>query len=205
MTEILDRPHPTRIEVLGFRSLRAISQPLMPFQVLVGPNASGKSTFLDVIAFLRDLVRAGVLAAIEGDLRLGIAQRAPEPQGLRPRNATKPADPRKAVQFLLRRAEEPCSSSTDRELAREAITRPLVEPGKPDPWGPDIKASDEFLDPLFRSFFAKLALPNLMAKTDYHTLAPFVPAGQIDPEVREKLDRIVEVGRQARPARRLDG
>ncbi len=74
--------HITRIEALGYRSLRSIAQPLAPFQVLVGPNASGKSTFLDVVAFLSDLVRAGVLAAIEGDVRLGIGQRAPDAKQL---------------------------------------------------------------------------------------------------------------------------
>lgn len=44
------------IEALNFRCLRHVRQPLGPFQVLVGPNASGKSTFLDVAAFLGDLV-----------------------------------------------------------------------------------------------------------------------------------------------------
>jgi hypothetical protein len=33
--------------------------------------------------------------------------------------------------------------------------------------GPDIKASDDFLDPLFRKFYEKLGLLNLMRKTDY--------------------------------------
>jgi predicted ATPase len=75
-------PHITRIETLAYRSLRAISQSLTPFQVLVGPNASGKSTFLDVVAFLSDVLRAGVLAAVEGDLRLGIGQRAPDARQL---------------------------------------------------------------------------------------------------------------------------
>ena len=42
----------TRIEALGFRSLRYVSQRLGPFRVLVGPNASGKSAFLDVPCFL---------------------------------------------------------------------------------------------------------------------------------------------------------
>jgi predicted ATPase len=55
----------TRIEALGYRCLRYISQPLDPFHVLVGPNASGKTTFLDVIAFLGRLVSDGVDAAIE--------------------------------------------------------------------------------------------------------------------------------------------
>lgn len=68
----------TRIEALGYRSLRYISQPLGPFHVLVGPNASGKSTFLDVVAFLGDLLRGGLTAAVEGDPRFGIPLRAPD-------------------------------------------------------------------------------------------------------------------------------
>jgi predicted ATPase len=55
----------TLIEALGYRCLRYISQPLGPFHVLVGPNASGKTTFLDVIAFLGRLVSDGPDAAIE--------------------------------------------------------------------------------------------------------------------------------------------
>src|SRR2546430_14111778 len=55
----------TRIEALGYRCLRYVSQPLDPFHVLVGPNASGKTTFLDVIAFLGRLVSDGPDAAIE--------------------------------------------------------------------------------------------------------------------------------------------
>jgi len=68
----------TRIEALGYRSLRYVSQALGPFHVLVGPNASGKSTFLDVVAFLGDLVRGGVEAAVQGDARFGIQMRAPD-------------------------------------------------------------------------------------------------------------------------------
>lgn len=55
----------TLIEARRFRSLRYIRQPLGPFHVLVGPNASGKTTFLDVVAFLGRLVSEGVEAAIE--------------------------------------------------------------------------------------------------------------------------------------------
>jgi len=53
------------IEALNFRCLHYIRQPLEPFQVLVGPNASGKTTFLDVVAFLGRLVADGPEAAIE--------------------------------------------------------------------------------------------------------------------------------------------
>ena len=52
------------IEALNYRCLRYASQPLDPFHVLVGPNASGKTTFLDVIAFLGELVVDGPEAAI---------------------------------------------------------------------------------------------------------------------------------------------
>jgi predicted ATPase len=55
----------TLIEALDFRCLRYIRRPLSPFHVLVGPNASGKTTFLDVVAFLGRLVSAGPEAAVE--------------------------------------------------------------------------------------------------------------------------------------------
>ncbi len=54
----------TLIEAKNFRCLRYIHQPLGPFHVLVGPNASGKTTFLDIIAFLGRLVSDGLEAAI---------------------------------------------------------------------------------------------------------------------------------------------
>ncbi len=54
----------TRIEALNYRCLRYICQDLGPFHVLVGPNASGKTTFLDVIAFLGRLVSEGPEAAV---------------------------------------------------------------------------------------------------------------------------------------------
>ncbi len=52
------------IEALDFRCLRYVCQPLGAFHVLVGPNASGKTTFLDVVSFLGRLVSDGVEAAI---------------------------------------------------------------------------------------------------------------------------------------------
>lgn len=79
------------------------------------------------------------------------------------------------------------------------IETALAALGKPSPWGPDIKASDEFLDPLFKKFYEELGLPNLMRKTDYHTLAPFIAPEAIDAEVREKLDRIAQAAAAAKP------
>ena len=47
----------TRVEARRFRSLRAVEQDVGRFRALVGPNGSGKTTFLDVIALLGDLMR----------------------------------------------------------------------------------------------------------------------------------------------------
>lgn len=52
------------IEVLNYRCLRYICRPLGRFHVLVGPNASGKTTFLDTVKFLGDLVSEGLEAAV---------------------------------------------------------------------------------------------------------------------------------------------
>ncbi|MXZ42403.1 MAG: ATP-binding protein [Caldilineaceae bacterium SB0666_bin_21] len=64
----------TLVEALNYRCLRYVQRPMKPFHVLVGPNASGKTTFLDVIAFLSDLVSDGLDAAL--------SERSPVPEAL---------------------------------------------------------------------------------------------------------------------------
>jgi hypothetical protein len=86
------------------------------------------------------------------------------------------------------------------QAMREAIQEvrdALATLGKPDPWSPDVKATDEFLDPLFRKYFEKLRLPLRFRKADYHTLATFLQKDEIDPEITEKLDAIVTVAKKA--------
>ena len=53
-----------RIQVKNYRCLRYIDQSMNAFHVLVGPNASGKTTFLDVPAFLGDLLTMGLEDAL---------------------------------------------------------------------------------------------------------------------------------------------
>ena len=60
----------SRIETRYFRSLKAVNQPLGRMQALVGPNASGKSTFLDVVGLLSDLIRS------RGDVRQTVLSRS---------------------------------------------------------------------------------------------------------------------------------
>ncbi len=72
----------TRVEALRYKSLRYVSQPLGPFQVLVGPNASGKSNLLDVPAFLGDVLRSDLATAVLGDERLGVPFRTTDARKL---------------------------------------------------------------------------------------------------------------------------
>ena len=64
----------TLIEALNYQCLRKVSQSLEEFQILVGPNASGKSTFLDVVEFVGDIV--------SNDLSNAVGKRTRIPQNL---------------------------------------------------------------------------------------------------------------------------
>jgi predicted ATPase len=60
----------SRIQARGYRSLKCIDQRVDRMQALVGPNASGKTTFLDVIGFMSELVRN------RGDVRQTVLERS---------------------------------------------------------------------------------------------------------------------------------
>jgi ABC-type taurine transport system ATPase subunit len=77
------------------------------------------------------------------------------------------------------------------------IGEALERLGKGGPWDPDTKASDDFLVPLFKDYFKRLDLPNIMDKKQFHELARFVPESQIDAEVKGVLDRIVRLSLEA--------
>ena len=77
--------------------------------------------------------------------------------------------------------------------AIEEIESALKSLGRGSPWDGGVKTSDEFLDPLFRAWFRKLGLPDVMAKKSFHELVEHIPFSKIDPEIREKLDAIVRV------------
>lgn len=115
---------------------------------------------------------------------------------------------------LLRFAEQegshaaagPLFDSSEREKRRNVMERsirdlvpPVAFDDHDDSWWKDVKASDEFLDRLFERYYTRLDLPNLMRKTDYHRLAPFVSAGDLSDDVRHVLDRIVSIADKSRP------
>ncbi|MBC7852970.1 MAG: AAA family ATPase [Pirellulaceae bacterium] len=99
---------------------------------------------------------------------------------------------------LFGRAESPQREQAMREAIAE-VTGALQTLNKPDPWSPDLKATDEFFDPLFKKYFQKLGLPLQLRKSDYHILAGLVSKEALDAEITQKLDAIVAVADKARP------
>lgn len=70
------------LEIRSLRALRYVSVGLESFQVMVGPNACGKSTLFDALLLVRDVLTSGLDAAIYGNLRMNISPRAVEPRDL---------------------------------------------------------------------------------------------------------------------------
>jgi hypothetical protein len=83
--------------------------------------------------------------------------------------------------------------------AIEQVTNARRTLGQSSPFDPSAKSSDECLAPIFALYFKTLGLPNLMEKTDYHTLVPYVPQELIAAEIIEVLDKIVAVASAATP------
>jgi predicted ATPase len=55
----------SRIQVLHYRVLKYVDVKLSNFLILVGPNASGKSTFLDVLNLIKNVLNESPRAAVE--------------------------------------------------------------------------------------------------------------------------------------------
>jgi len=99
---------------------------------------------------------------------------------------------------LFSEAEAKGRLAAMRESIRE-LEDALNTLGKGSPWDPGTKVSDDFLAPLFQNYFKRLGIPNLMAKTNFHELAFLVPIDKLDPEIRDKLDAIVNIADAAQP------
>src|SRR5262245_30447459 len=58
-------PFLRRVRIRGYKSIAFCDVQLAPLTVLVGRNASGKSNFLDALAFLRDVMDTNVPVAVK--------------------------------------------------------------------------------------------------------------------------------------------
>jgi ABC-type transport system involved in cytochrome c biogenesis ATPase subunit len=85
------------------------------------------------------------------------------------------------------------------DAAIAGVSNSLRTLKKPGPESPDLKASTDFLEPVFANYYETLRLPNQMRKTNFHELARFIPSNRIDSEVVEKLDAIWGTYNNARP------
>ena len=80
------------------------------------------------------------------------------------------------------------------------VQRAMETLGQGSPWSADAKVSDDILTRLLDIYYQRLNLPNLMRKSDFHTLVPYVPPGEISGEIAAKLDAIAETAEAATPA-----
>jgi predicted ATPase len=58
-------PFLRRVRIRGYKSIAFCDIRLQPLTILVGRNAAGKSNFLDALAFLRDVMKVGVVDAVK--------------------------------------------------------------------------------------------------------------------------------------------
>src|SRR5438067_7269314 len=58
-------PFLRRVRIRGYKSIAFCDVALEPLTILVGRNASGKSNFLDALAFLRDALDDGVNSTLQ--------------------------------------------------------------------------------------------------------------------------------------------
>ena len=83
------------------------------------------------------------------------------------------------------------TEAMDNAISR--VREALETMGKEPAWSDDIKASDEFLAPVLRTYYEILELPNVMEKSNFHKLVEFIPDDELDSEVAEKLNAISDV------------
>jgi predicted ATPase len=86
----------------------------------------------------------------------------------------------------------------EREIAE--MEQAFSKLNRQSPWSAEIKATDDFLDPLFANYSRRLGAPLCLRKNMYFTLVTLLRPDEIAPEVREKLDAIVSVAARAKPA-----
>ena len=140
------RPSITKVWARNFRSIEFAELELGPLTVLVGPNASGKSNLMDVLAFLGDVVRLGLKTAI---IRRGgidsISRRSPSGRVLSPGVGFRYASSEGTVDYALSIAR---GLGGDFWVKRESVR---------------VQASDPSIRPLEFAFAnGQLVKPNLV-------------------------------------------
>ncbi len=160
-----------KIEALRYGCLRYISRPLDAFHILVGPNASGKTTLLDAIAFLGDLVSNGLEEAVgrrAADLRDLVWRRTFDPLevAIELSIPSQKADLFENRQYVRCRYEVTIGTTPDTDETAILAERVLLLPNdsRSDP-----ECEQQTLFPMDRPMPDTLALPRLRgARTIVH-------------------------------------
>lgn len=97
---------------------------------------------------------------------------------------------------LFSQGEVPRRVEAMREVVEE-LNAASIQLRQEPLWSPQIKASGEALEPIFRAYHERLGLYNPMAKRNFHQLVKHIPDDEIDPEIIEKLDAIAAVAESA--------
>lgn len=79
----------------------------------------------------------------------------------------------------------------------EERTPPIALKDKSNDWWINTKISDDFLDKVFHEFYDKIQQPIQMRKGIYYQLIDYMSPEEIDPEVKDKLDLIMEIAQKA--------
>jgi ABC-type taurine transport system ATPase subunit len=82
------------------------------------------------------------------------------------------------------------------EESIEEVNQALETLNRPNGWSDDIKASDEFLGPVFEKFSKKLKQPLVLRKSEYSHLVMCMTAKEVDEEVKEKLNAILRTAKR---------
>lgn len=172
----------TQFHISNFKRLQSVSLELGNASVFIGPNNSGKTTALQALA-LWDM---GWRRWVEKRDDSSASKRQGVAINLAKNDLVDQAERSQRLDVL--------QTSLDELIGALRIT------GKPDPWGPGIKVTDDFLDLLFKRYFERLGTPQQIFKRDYHGMADAISLQDIDVEVTQVLDALWEVAQRANPA-----
>jgi predicted ATPase len=193
----------------NYKCLKQIQQPLGSFHLLVGPNASGKTTFMDVFLFLSQLVSGGLERAIitRTDNFMDLVWRGAStwfelavefdiPENLRLQRRNVKAKDYQYVRYQVRIGLN--ESTKELSILREQVLllSPAVEGGGKNP--SRRKAKDSFPDTIFVKPLSSKTLVNKVPGgkdsfsheldrkwNPYFMLGPFVSALGNAPEDRD--------------------
>jgi hypothetical protein len=193
-------------EKLGHRALEALRS---PFMVPVGnqPN-KGREHFNALLEAKPDLVAFLLVDQDAGELqsRPRLAERKWERREIENYICQPETLESFAREFGASSAEGPLFEQDAVEKATQCMKAAVADRVSPaalrdrdDPWWRTVKASDDFLDLVFRDFFKRLGFRLEFSKAQYYRLVRHIPTALISPEVIAVLDTVASVADQARP------